>query len=400
MKKIAILFIGMIFLMKLEAQVININSAFKYQREGKLDRAKTAIDEACVNEETKNKAKAWFYKGIIYYDIHSSTNPKFKSLDSNALEIAYNSFMTAFKLDEQEKKYTNELNSNLNNCGLEFYNEAVREYNRKKYEKAVNTFSKVIEIKGSTGTTDSVYYYSLMYAGVAAQNTGKPEIKVKSKDFFRKLIDLKYKKTLIYTMLANIYLSEKDTLNALKTLQSGKENLGNNLEFILAEANIYLLKKQIKEAQNMLKLAIEKDPSNYTVLYAIGTNYFNLVKDINYETDSITYKNYYNESEINLKKALELKPDFFDALYNLGALYFNEGVRLFTAGQNIKDQKMYDKAKLVWESKWKDEAQLYLEKAIAISQNDKETLIVLKQIYARTNQTDKLKEVNEKLNKK
>ncbi|MDD5571807.1 MAG: hypothetical protein PHD97_11725 [Bacteroidales bacterium] len=400
MKKSVFLFIGIIFLIKSEAQVININSAFKYQREGKLDRAKTAIDEACVNEETKNKAKAWFYKGCIYYDINSSTNPKFKSLDSNALEVAYNSFMTALKLDEQEKKYTTELSANLNNCGIAFYNDAVREYNQKKYEKAVSSFSKVIDIKKSTATVDSVYYYSLLFAGAAAQNSGNPEIKVKAKEYLNKLVELQYKKATVYTSLANIYLAEKDTALALKTIQTGRASIGNSIELLIAEASLYIMKKQYKEAQELLKVAQEKEPNNYAIYYAAGNVYLKLLDRLVYNTDTLTYQKYYAETEKNLKKAIEIKSDFSDSYYDLGTLYLNEGVRLFTEANNLKlGDKKYDILNAKKDVCWKD-ATVQLEKYSELNPNDKNILLNLKQLYIKTNQMDKVKLINEKLNTK
>jgi len=44
-------------------------SAYNYLKNGQLDKAKTYIDKACVNEKTKGLAKTWFYCGNVYLSI-------------------------------------------------------------------------------------------------------------------------------------------------------------------------------------------------------------------------------------------------------------------------------------------------------------------------------------------
>ncbi|HOV10602.1 MAG TPA: hypothetical protein PLL90_02440, partial [Bacteroidales bacterium] len=76
-------------------------SAYNYLKNGQLDKAKTYIDKACVNEKTKGLAKTWFYCGNIYLSIALTKEEKFKSLDSNAIQIAYDAYQKAIQLDPE-----------------------------------------------------------------------------------------------------------------------------------------------------------------------------------------------------------------------------------------------------------------------------------------------------------
>lgn len=55
-----------------------------------LTRAKTSIDLAAENEETKNDAKTWHYYGVIYLKI--ATYPEFNDIDTEALTKCADAF--------------------------------------------------------------------------------------------------------------------------------------------------------------------------------------------------------------------------------------------------------------------------------------------------------------------
>ncbi len=89
------------------AQNFNVQNASNYLRNKEYDKAKAAADAAVVNESTSNSAKAWVYRGKIYYAILSSKDEKYKNLDQEAAEKAVESFVRCFELDEN-KIYRNE----------------------------------------------------------------------------------------------------------------------------------------------------------------------------------------------------------------------------------------------------------------------------------------------------
>ena len=99
MKKTILTVLIMMISIVMIGQTNERTSAFNYQRYGKLDLAKAAIDEAVQDEKTIMDAKTWFYRGNIYYDIAVSTDANFQKLDPDPFGVAYESYMKAKELD-------------------------------------------------------------------------------------------------------------------------------------------------------------------------------------------------------------------------------------------------------------------------------------------------------------
>jgi len=108
------------------------------------------------------------------------------------------------------------------------------------------------------------------------------------------------------------------------------------------------------------------------------------------------YEDLVAKAETYYKKAIELKPDYFDAIYNLGALYNNHGVAISKNSDKITDQAKYAKENARANEEYK-KALPYLEKCLELNPKDKATLYALRQLYARTQQNEKLQKINELL---
>ena len=90
MKKLALL-LGLSMILSMGfAQKFERTSAYNYNKDGKLDKAKLSIDKACEHPKTMNDPKTWLYKGMIYYGIASSPLPQYQELDKNAAVTSYN----------------------------------------------------------------------------------------------------------------------------------------------------------------------------------------------------------------------------------------------------------------------------------------------------------------------
>lgn len=107
MKKIIILvLITLIFNTITNGQYAERTSAYNYLRNGKLDKAKEAIDKACLHEKTMNEPKTLYYAGQIYSELYFSENEFYKNLDPYALEKAYN-FLTNIEEKDNNHYITN-----------------------------------------------------------------------------------------------------------------------------------------------------------------------------------------------------------------------------------------------------------------------------------------------------
>ena len=108
----------------------------------------------------------------------------------------------------------------------------------------------------------------------------------------------------------------------------------------------------------------------------------------------------FEEAENYYKKAIELNPDYFDANYNLGALYVNQAIEISKAANELplNEEKKYKELK-DQETELLRKSLPYIEKADSLQPNDQYTLRSLKDIYTRLGMMDKLKSINERLNK-
>ena len=145
-------------------------------------------------------------------------------------------------------------------------------------------------------------------------------------------------------------------------------------------------------------MATEKDTANPTVFFALGTIYDNISNDtlksekVREETFRLAIDAY--------KSAIKLSPNYFEPNYNLGALYVNKAATINDFANKLPLDAEVQYKKLKTEADQLLEiATPYLEKAIELQPNDVNTLYSLKQIYARTNKTDKLKAINEMIDR-
>ncbi|MBU0486332.1 MAG: hypothetical protein KKA07_08230 [Bacteroidetes bacterium] len=392
MKRLTLISLFFLFAFLSQAQKNNVVSAYTYLGRGQLDKAKEYIDLAINHEETKTWAKTWHYKGRIYLDILLSDKEKYKVLSTDPLNEAYDAFLVAVKLDEK-KEYNDEIKGFLYICGEQFYNQGVKFYQEKKFVESMESFDKTININYLFGVVDTVSMYN---AALAAELTKDAENLKKAKKYYEKLASQKYSKVSIYISLATMYKEAGDTLKALKVIQRGRDVAGDNLELLIAETNIYLLTGKIAEAQENLKKALERDPKNADLYFAVGSNYDQFANDMTKtekERDVAIL-----EAEKAYQKALELRPDFFSAIYNMGILFFNQGVNLNTEAEKIPPDmaKEFDAMK-ARSLDFFNRSLPFLEQAHTADATDKNTLIALKQLYARLSMTEKYNEINEKL---
>ena len=87
---------------------------------------------------------------------------------------------------------------------------------------------------------------------------------------------------------------------------------------------------------------------------------------------------------------------YFSILYNYGALYFNEGVKEIQKTSTISNNTVYAREKERAENQMLL-ALPFLEKALELKPEDKNTLTSLKDLYARVGDNEKWQRIQEKL---
>ena len=416
MKKIAILFVATATVFNSFAQNVKIVNAKNYLRDfseskdiESLNKAKENIDLAAAHVDTKDQAKTQTLKAQVYLTIFDNnrrleteklmttiTDPgkrdlaAYQAVSTVPLAEAYAGCLASKTLDVKGN-YTSEVANYIANIAIHYDNKAVADYNAKKYADALPSFEKSYEIKGSKDTL------TLANCALVADRAA---IYDKAKTYYQKMIDSKLGYGNTYSSLVSVYLNMKDSVGAMEVLKKGRAMYPNDINLVITETNYFLKTNNSKEALNNLNIALTAKPTDANLYLVRGNIYDNLAnpkdaanKDVEKPKD---YENLMKMAETDYKKSIELKPDYFDALYNLGVLYNNHGVALSKVADQITDNAKYKTANETATAEF-SKALPILEKALQVSPKDKNTMYALKQIYARTQQPEKVKEINERL---
>ncbi len=354
-------------------------SAFNYQRYGKLDLAKQAIDEACQDPKTGLEAKTWFYKGNIYYDIAVSTDEKFKNLDPDPFGVAYQSYTKAKELDEKGEFSADILKYTIA-VGEGYYNKGVINYNEQQFRDAALNFEKAFEVGKSVNRIDTS---ALMNAAVSAAQGNETQL---SKNYYQQLIEMNVQKPDVYASLSEVYKAEGDTAAALQTVTKGRALFPDDFNLLIAETNIFLATNEKEKAMADLETALLMDSTNPSIFFAVGTIYDQM--------GSI------DKAVSAYENAIKIKPDYFEANYNLGALYVNQAADILDKANDLPLDAVaqYDQEKAKADQML-EKSLPYLERALELLPDDVNTMVSLKEIYTRLGMTEKLQTINDKLQK-
>lgn len=348
------------------AQRSNVESAAIYFRNLEMEDAKKSIDEASVNDETKNDSKMWFYYAQIYDTLNR--NPGYSNLDKDIVEKFIIGCKKCIDADVK-KKYKYYCGYAIVNSGFAAYNKAIEYYGKNDVANASKFFQYVIDIfpydENKDLTKNNINEKSIIYslAGLALNNKNYPE----AKKHLNKLIDLNYNDHVIYLLLSNLYMEERDTTKALEAIEMGKSRFNGEKDLINQELYIYQAMGRTDFLLQKYNEALENDPENTLYLFNRGAMQDMINNDLqkrakhssdtadkiankaktekipgnkvklakaakNYKllSDSLfkQSKVYIAKAEADYKKVIEVNPDYLDAYYNLGALYNNQTTEL------------------------------------------------------------------------
>jgi tetratricopeptide (TPR) repeat protein len=416
MKKLVLAAVASIAILSVQAQSAKVVSARNYLNEFEksndidyLNKAKEAIDLASQNPDTKDNAKTQVYRGQIYLTYFEKnlrteteklnttiTDPKkremtgYQNTPVDMLDIAYQAFTQAKSLDAKGN-YGTEISNGVNKVAFYYNNKAAYDYNGKRFAESLTSFEKAYEMGGKKDT-------NLLYnCALTADRSGNYD---KAKLYYGQMIEKKQGRANTYSSLVNVHLNAKDTVGGMAVLKKGRTEYPNDINLLISETNFYLKANKSAEALENLNQAIQTKPTEANLYLVRGNLHDNLGnpkdesgKDLEKPKD---YEDRLKMAEADYKKAIELKPDYFDALYNLGVLYNNHGVAIAKYADKITDNAKYaaENAKATDEF---NKAMPILEKALQVKPKDRDTMKALKQIYARLQQLDKLKEINAQL---
>ncbi|MDD4756167.1 MAG: tetratricopeptide repeat protein, partial [Prolixibacteraceae bacterium] len=357
-----------------------VTSSQTLKDSGKIEEALETINEAIDPnnenaEKTLNWPRTWEVRGEIFQAIFQSDDEKIKKLSDEPLTEAFNSYKKALSLDENGKT-SNTLKVKLTLLTNDLTNQAVEAFNDADYAKALTSFEQILDIQSldiikadNPGAVDTVILYN---AGLAAYNA---QDYTKAIDYYKESAKYEYGGAKTYSLIANAYQMNKDTLGALDALQQGFEKYPNDNVILTSMIQLYLDMKKTEDAMKYLDMAIKQDPDNATFHFAQGTLHEKMEQ--------------MDEAIAAYTKAINSDKEFFNAYYNLGALYYNEGVKQIEYANSIptSENQRYQ-AELAKADEWFRKSLPYMEKCYELDPDDKMTLESLKNLYYRLKDMD------------
>jgi tetratricopeptide (TPR) repeat protein len=254
-------------------------------------------------------------------------------------------------------------------------------FNKNDFNAALGYFESTTELSAKKGVVDTSAIENSSIAAVRAGNS------VKSIQYLKQLISFNIDKDgTRYIQLMKAQNLAGDSAAAKQTMMEGRAKFPNDQKLLTEELNSYLQSGKSAEAEKLLAIAIEKDPSNHLLHYASGTIFEDLGKR--------------DQAIAAYKKSIEIKPDFWEAYFNLGAIYNNSAKALREKADAEKDMKKYEAGKKLADAEF-NLALPNLEKALELAPKDSPDLLpllkTLKQIYSLVGMSDKYNEMKKRI---
>lgn len=388
-------------------------SAFKLDQTNggeNLLEAKEYVDFAIKQDDIKMDPKVWIAMGDIYGSFSEYNqaqkvlNPDFETIEPNSGMIAFQAYKKGLDLEPGLKNALEGLRSNIgaiSNAGLDSYEAG-------DYMSAFTSFRSVLDIHKllkdneaeSPLDAEDEFDNQLYITGLAAMNAGD---NATAKSYMQQLYDKEYDKPAVYDAMYKL-TADEDIEGAEKILTTGRAKYPDDLGLLFSEINHYLKLQKIDVLEEKLKFAIEKEPENPSLYSTLGNIYDKLYQS-NYKEGNVEEANkYFSDAQVYYEKAIEVKPDYTDAIYSIGALYYNKAAIVTDEMNALADDyskegtKKYNAKKEEVEGLF-TEALPYFKKVEMINPSDRNTLIALKEIFARKNDFEASNEFKERLDK-
>jgi len=346
-----------------------VNEAIAYRDQGFLDKAKVSIDKAIVNPKQNVKAKTWIARATIYNAMAGSPLPAYSKLDSNAIVVAYESYMKAIEVEPESK----EVKKAKEDANKLLVNVAYNKFQRHDYPASLKYCQEAITVNAKDTTAALIAAYS-------SQNIKKYS---DAASYYEKYLENGGKGgEEMYLSIIQLYKVDKDYDKALAAANKAMAKYPKNEELRKEEIDIYIGSGKSDDAISKMEAAVQRDPKNLV---------FNQNLAILYDR-----KKEYDKASVFYEKALELDPNSFEMNYNMGVLWFNKGAELSMKvneeSKKLKAGQVHPKTKEM--DGYFSKSLPYFEKANQIKPNELDVLTNLSKLYRILKRPEDEKKIN------
>jgi tetratricopeptide (TPR) repeat protein len=352
-----------------------------------IEDARTFINGALNDPETKDKAETWFIAGSVenkQLDLEQLKTFKGETPNGEIMYPALLKIIPYFEVadsldqlpDEKGKvkpKHRKDMKAIILANIFHYPNAGIHFYNKEDYKNAFLAFKQYIDIpemkmfqedkKPPLSKEDTSYvqikYNAANMASMIADHSTAIEL-------FTSIKNTGYEENEVYRRLTYEYNQIGDSVNLLNILKEGAIKFPGDELFVMNLINSYIQLGNMEDAITYIKLAIEQKPSDPVLYDALGVIYENTNKP--------------EESIQSYKKALEIEPDNAKVLKHMGMVYHNLAVKARAIADETKDKSLSD-SELNKSVEYFRESLPFFEKAFSIDNTDRETIFCLRSVY-------------------
>lgn len=364
-----------------------------------VDMAAKAMQDATVAADSRALVEVGdiYASAVNAYIIARSTSadPKAteKLVQAPAVKAA-EAYMAAYKNADPKKgksamksamKGLQGLQGNISNEGIY----AIQDGNYEESMTAFKTSVMAHEFLIANGEESAINAEKLndekYYAGLSAILLKKFDV---AEPMFLALYEAKYDDASLYDGLYKIYEAKGDMQSAGKYLSEGRAAFPEETSLLFTEINYYLSEGRLGELTGKLDEAIKKEPDNTSLYATLGQVYEQLYTQATEEGDKAAAMDYFEKAKSKYEEGLKKDPEAARLIYSLGAMIYNRGAAMsqqlveLDSDYTKEGQKKYEALKAEVDAEF-DKALPYFQKAEMTEPGDLNTLIALKEMYAR-----------------
>ena len=359
----------------------SVPKAEKALNEGKIDEAKAIIDATVSNQEfmvdkkgspSKNAAKAWYLKGLIYAAIDTTKNEKFKALDANPYATAVEAFEKSKALDQGKSAslvnntmglpiLTNQVEGMLAQAYL---NKSLKAYQEEKnYKSAYDMMKRVLYFIPDDTT---MLMNAGVYFGPSAEEYDESLVHI------RKYIEKGGTSPDAYIQMFSIYRDKKkDNEEALKVAKEMVAKFPGNSEYPKYELDMYIKMGRLPEAKGVMERQAAANPSDKESRYFLGV----ISSEMKDEKEARKW----------FEEAVKIDPKYFDAQLGLAEVVYYDAKKIKAEMNQLSNSKTDLAKKIELDKQYQDKLRIalpYFETCEKLSPDEAKVLDSLYIIYS------------------